>query len=277
MSKDTGKGIAKNTSVMFLQYVATWGSTFILTLFLPRYLGPVEYGRIFLATSVTFIFGMFVHYGGYYAIAKDVSRSPGDTAQIMVDAYAFRAVFALIACAAMMGFAFWMGYPSEVKILLLIFGISFLWLGGITTLYACYQGHELMQYPSIALIVDRGLVAVAAVIGLLLGGKATLMVIIGVSGNILNLLVLTRFSKRIIDRIPRVRWTDVVRQVKEGIPYFLFAIFGAVSFRIDSMVLAKLSPEEVLGWYGGGKRLIEALNFIPAIFSTALYPVLSRL
>jgi O-antigen/teichoic acid export membrane protein len=277
MFKDVVNGVAKNTSIMLFQQVVTWGANFLLMFFLARYLGPVEYGKVFLAGSIAFIFGMFVDYGSIYSIAKKVSRSRENTGQILVDAVSFRFIFGLVALTGMVILSFAMGYPTDVRILLLIMGLGFLWSGAIASLRACYQGHEVMQYTSAGTIAKQVLVSLASVVALLLGAKATAIVIIGTVGSFVNFLLLVWPAKNIINSLPRVSLRRVIQELKEGAPYFLLVVFSGIYFRIDSVMLSKMAPEAVVGWYGAAYRLFEGLNFVPVIFSTAVYPVLSRL
>jgi O-antigen/teichoic acid export membrane protein len=277
MFKEVVNGVAKNTSIMLFQQVITWCASFLLMFFLARYLGPVEYGKVFLAGSIAFIFGIFVDYGSNYSIAKRVSRSPEDTGQILVDAVSFRFAFGLVALSGIVILSFGMDYPADVRILLLIMGLGFLWSGAITSLRACYQGHELMQYTSVGTIAQQVLISFASIVALVLGAKAVVIVVIGIVGSFLNFLVLAWFSKNIVKSLPRVSLRRAIQQVKEGAPYFLLVVFSGIYYRIGSVMLSKMAPEVVVGWYGAAYRLFEALNFFPIIFSTAVYPVLSRL
>jgi O-antigen/teichoic acid export membrane protein len=277
MFRDVVRSVAKNTSIMFAQLLITWSSTFILMLFLPRYLGPVEYGRLFLATSISAIFGIFVQYGGTYLVAKDVSRSLKSTPQILVDAAGLRFIFGVIAFAGMVILSVLVDYTPEVRALLLIFGVGFLFQGSITVLSGCYQGHERMEYTAAGAIAERVFQSIVAVSALLMGAKAIVMAIVGVTGGLLNFLVLARFSRKVAPSLPKINWVQVSKGVRKGAPYFLFVVFSTIYFRIDSVMLSKMAPEEVVGWYGGAYKLFESLNFAPVIFSTALYPILSRM
>jgi O-antigen/teichoic acid export membrane protein len=262
---------------MLFQQIITWGSTFLLMLFLPRYLGPVEYGRLYLAGSLVEIFRVLVSYGGNYLVAKHVSRSPENTGQVLVDAAAFRFIFAIISIGLIIGFAHLVDYPAEVRVLMSISGIALLWAGASIALYASYQGHELLKYTSAGAIAERVFTSVACIAALLLGGGAQSMILLMLVGSFLNFAVLAGFSRKIVQKLPRVNWSDAKNQIREGLPYFLFAIFGTIYYRIDSLMLSRFAPEEVVGWYGGGYRLFDAMNFLPYIFSNAIYPVLARL
>ncbi|MGA9362887.1 MAG: flippase [Bacteroidota bacterium] len=277
MFRDVVKGVAKNTTIMLFQQVITSGSTFVLMLFLPRYLGPVEYGRLYLAGSIAGILYVFVAYGGSYLIAKNVSRSPQSTPQLLVDGAGSRSAIALLCLAGMISFSYLVGYPWEVRQLLIIYGLSLLLQGPITTLYACYQGRELMQYTSAAAIAYVVPVTIVSIIALLMGAHAAVIAIITAAGAMLQLLVLARFARSMVTSLPRINWGGAIQQIKEGAPYFLFTAFSVVYYRLDTVLLSKMAPEAVVGWYGGARRMFESLNFLPFVFSVAIYPVLSRL
>ncbi len=136
MFRDVAKGIAKNTAVMLFQHIVTVASSILLMLFLPRYLGPVQYGWIFLAMSITQIFTIFVSYGGNYFITKKVARSREETAQILVDSTVLRLGFAVLSIAAILIFDAVAGYSPEENLIILLFALGLIWAGGQTVLYA---------------------------------------------------------------------------------------------------------------------------------------------
>jgi O-antigen/teichoic acid export membrane protein len=277
MSKPIARSIVKNTSIMMGQYAITSLSTFFLVLFLPRYLGPIEYGRLFLATSIIGIFRVLVEYGGNYLVAKKVSRNPELTGQIIVDALSFRTVLGVFAFAGAYALSFLAKYPPEERLLILIVGLGLLWKGAMTVLVASYQGRETMQYTSIGAVSEAVFMCIVGIGALLMGAKAKEIAIISISSSFINFCTLALFSKRLTSFFPKINWDEMTSQIKEGVPYLLLAIFGTIYYRIDSVMLSKMAPESVVGWYGGAYRLFDVLNFFPVIFTTAAFPVLSRL
>ena len=76
MNTGVAHSVAKNTMVQFGQQMITWLSSFLLMLFLPRMLGPVSYGHIYLATTISAIFLMVIDWDGRIGIAKRVAKAP---------------------------------------------------------------------------------------------------------------------------------------------------------------------------------------------------------
>jgi O-antigen/teichoic acid export membrane protein len=277
MNKSISRSVIKNSSIMMGQQVITSLCSLVLAMFLPRYLGPIEYGRLFLATSYISIFRIFVEYGGNYLIAKSVSRNPEFTGQIIVDGSSFRVVFGFLAFVCACILSFMVNYPHEERLLIMIIGLGLLWKGIMVVLVASYQGKETMQYTSLGAIGEVVFMSVVGISALLLGAKAKEIAIVSSFAGFLNLCVLVWFSKTLSHSFPKIKWDKTVAQIKEGVPYFLLAIFGTIYYRIDTLMLSKMTPEPVVGWYGAAYRLFDMLNFFPFIFTTAVFPVLSRL
>ena len=276
MFSDIIKSIARNSGIMVFKHVITMTSSIVIAMMLPRYLGPMNYGRLFFVTSLTGIFGVFIIYGGNLLISKDVARNKEETAQILVNALAFRLLLALISMVTVLGIVYFGDYNSTIKNIALIFSIGFIFGVGVQVFEAGYQGHELLKYTAYAAIAERVIIAFAIVIAVWFRLPVVAIAIFIMIGVIVHLGVLIGFSKNIFHLLPKVKWDNLVLQIREGLPYFLYAAFGAIYYKIDAVMLSKMVPENVVGWYGASYRLFEALNF-PYILSITVYPILSRL
>jgi O-antigen/teichoic acid export membrane protein len=277
MLKTVVKSVAKNSTIMLAQTVISWGATFFLMLFLARYLGPVEYGRLFLAASIVGIFRVVVEYGGTYLVAKQVARNPDDPGQIVADQLGYRIILAVFSVVGMLIFSQIADYPHATTLVIMVIGIGLTWKGLHTVLYAMFQGLERMQYTSTGSITESLFNNLLGVVALFLGAKALTIAAISQVASLLNVLLLVWFARKFVTAIPRIRWKQSLLAMKEGLPYFLFAVFSTIYYRIDTIMLSKMTPEHVVGWYGAAYRLFEMQNAIPFIISVAVYPALARL
>jgi O-antigen/teichoic acid export membrane protein len=262
---------------MLTSQVVTWISSFVLMLFLPRYLGSEDYGRLYLAMSIAMIFQLVIEFGGPYLIMKEVSRAREKTPSLLVNSLVIRLIMWVISIVAMIAMAYVAGYSATVTTLIIIFGVSKLWEGAGKVLGSCFQGFEMMQYPALGAIVERIVVAVCGVIALLLGAHSIVIAVIWVASSLLNFGVVASFTRRIVSVLPEIHWADVKTLTRAGFPYFLWSVFAVVYYRVDAVMLSLMTPEVVVGWYGAAYRFFDILMFLPSIFSIAMYPVLSKL
>jgi O-antigen/teichoic acid export membrane protein len=269
--------VSKNVAVLFVTRVITWLSAFLLMLFLPRYLGPVDYGRFYLGQSFSMIISLLIDFGGSYSISKAVARGRDQVGTVLVDSIGIRLVLWLIVFASLACFVFVVRYPVPVKIILLIFGFSMSWSGARTVLTNCYTGFELLKYPSYGTMAETVFVSVVGVSALLLGIKAIGFSVITVMGSLIGFLICAKFRSILVSDMPAIDWKRSIALLKEGTPYFLNTLFGMIYFRIDTVMLSFMVPEVVVGWYGAAYRFFDALMFVPLILTTAVFPVMARL
>ena len=268
--------VAQNMSVMFGAQVVTWGSSFLLLYFLPRYLGPEDFGRLYLALSIKMILGLFIDFGGNYLIPKEVARSQKKGERILNSYILFRSLLWVLAIGLILLFSNLLGYSQHVHLLILILIVAKLWEGGTTALNSYFEGIEKMEYPSIGKIVEKVFVAVFAIGALLLGADSIGIAIIITIGALLNLVVIYGYSRRVV----RIRFKfdpEFFSLFRAGMPFFLFSLFSVIYYRIDAVMLASFTTEEVTGWYGGAFRFFDIVMVLPLIYKTAIFPVFSKL
>lgn len=275
--RDLATSVAKNTAIQFGQQVVTWLSSFALMMFLPRYLGPVKYGHIYLAEMLTAMFIVVVQYDGRYSIARRISRDREHAGEILVNSLSFRGGLWLVSFTGMMLFAWLADYPPVVRMILLLFGFEMLWITARTVITGVFLGFEITGYSALGAITERVFVSALGITALLLGGEEVAIAVVMIIGTLLNFVVCVHFFRKLVPRIPKVDWTSVKSLIREGFPFLLWTIFGIIYYRIDSVMLSLMTNEEVVGWYGASYKFFDVLAFLPSIFSLAILPVLSKL
>lgn len=188
----------------------------------------------------------------------------------------FRAVLWVLSIGLILLFSNLLGYSQHVHLLILILVIAKLWEGGSTALNAYFEGIEKMEYPSIGKIVEKIFVAVFAIGALLLGADSIGVAIIMTIGALLNLIVIYWYSRRVV----RVRFKfdpKIFSLLRSGMPFFLFSLFSVIYYRIDAVMLASFTSDEVTGWYGGAFRFFDIVMVLPLLYKTAIFPVFSKL
>ncbi len=276
MSRDLATSVARNATVLMASQIVTWGSSFVLMIFLPRYLGTEDYGRLFLAMSVTMIAQVFVDFGGAYFIAKEIARHRDRAPQLIADSIGFRLGLSAISFTVLVFFAWIAGYPWEVQALIGILAAAKFWEGPLGVLISAFQGFEEMVHRSFVAIAERVLLTVAGVSALLLGATSLEIAIIMAISTLIGCFVGFRRLRLFVEKLPRVIWRNIPGLFRSGLPYLMMAIFAIIYYRINAVMLSFLAPETVVGWFGAAFRFFDILMFFPSIMSMAVFPVLSR-
>lgn len=275
-NQEIGQSVARNISVMFAAQVVTWGSSFVLLYYLPRYLGSEDFGRLYLALSIKMMLSLLIDFGGNYLIPKEVARSEKAGLNVLSSYIILRILLWALSIGIILLMSDLLGYSEHVHILILILAIGKLWEGGSSALSAYYQGIERMEYPSIGSIVEKVLVAAFAVVALLMGGDSIQIAIIFTAGALINLVVLIWFSRKTV-RVSYKVDLKMFSLLSSGMPYFLFSLFSVIYYRIDAVMISAITTETVTGWYGGAYRFFDIVMVLPLLYKTAIFPVFSKL
>jgi O-antigen/teichoic acid export membrane protein len=273
----TGKMVSKNVAVLFARQIVTWMSTILLMLFLPKRLGPINYGKFYLGQMIVGIFSLLIEFGGHYSITKAVSRDRENVGHIIVDSLAIRSLLWLVSFFAVNIYGFLVGYDTTTKIIIFIFSVGMTWTGARIVFWCSYQGFEMMKYPAYSTIAESVFISLVGVTALLYGVGPIGFTIITVLGTLLNLIVCVKFSHYLTRYFPRVNWSASLALLKDGFPYFLNSVFSTIYYRIDTVMLSLMTPAITVGWYGASYRFFDSLMFIPSIFTISIFPALSRM
>ncbi|MFZ1082826.1 MAG: flippase [Candidatus Kryptoniota bacterium] len=279
MSDSIAKSIVKNTSIMMSAQMITWVSGFVLLLFLPRHLGSESFGRLYLAMTVQTICQWIIDYGGGNYVPKEVSRDKlsSHVSELMTNSIVLRIGLWFMSLVLTLALCFVAKYPFTVTILIVVLGISNLWGNMTTLLRECYQGFEAMKYPSIASVVERSFLMLTVVPALLLGAKEMVVVILMAVSTVFSFAISWKYSKLMFRLNYSLHLEQLKKLLSQGLPYFLWSLFGIIYYRIDAVLLSVMAPDSVVGWYGAAYRFFDILMFLPSIFSQAVFPILSRL
>lgn len=277
MNQEIGESVAKNTTVMLGAQAITWISSFVLLMFLPRYLGSEDYGRLYLAISMAMIISIIIDFGGNYLIPKEVSKSRKSAPRILLSYIGVRGILWVICMIGLVIFSLIVDYSPLVMTLIIILGVSKLWQGLYKAIKGCFQGFEQMEYPSVGVIAEKIFIALFAVSALLLGAGPVPIAIIMTIGAFINLIICIKFAPKIISYIPDFKVKTSLSLLKSSLPYFLWSIFAVIYYRIDAVMLSTMTTESVVGWYGGAYRFFDVVMFLPSILTTVIFPIFSKL
>ncbi|MDP1676618.1 MAG: flippase [Bacteroidota bacterium] len=274
---EISKSATRNVAVLTLTRIITWTSTFLLMMFLPRYLGPVDYGRYYLGQSIVAMFALFIEFGGNYSITKAVSRARDEAGHIIVNAISIRGILWLLSFIGVITYALLVNYHSSVKIIIMIFGVGMLWSGARSVIWSAFGGFEMLKYPSYGAIAETVFIASVGITAVVLGVGPIGFAVITILGTLLNFIICLKFIRKMAPILPKIDWKAARKSLKDSLPYFLNSVFGVIYYRIDTVMLSFMAPERVVGWYAASYRFFETLMFVPSIFTIAIFPIMSRL
>ena len=270
--------ILRNGSLLGGAQIVSSLVAMVLMVVVSRTLGDVEFGRLYLALTLSAIVGVVVDVGLSQVVTRVVAREPALARPYLRRAAIVVAILGALLYVLLLGVAQALGYTAEVRFLVAILGLLMVAEGFAQLLAAVYQAHERMLVPALARVIGN-VAMVALVVPLLSRGYGAAMVAaVMVLASCLRLALtgvtlgrLTGFRQR---PPSPPSWRDLLRA---GLPFLAAQGLGIFVIRIDVVILGQMADEATVGWYGAASRVVEAFNFIPLVLTTATFPVASRL
>ncbi len=243
---------------------------------LARSLGSDGFGIYTAALAYVGIFSSLTEFGLTSAATMRMSQDHEHESEWLGALASLRMVISLVTCvicAALIPFAF-SESESQVSALILTGTIIF---AGAATLMAVFQSRLRAAIP-LAINVLQSLLWLGTVIVLAIAGAGPIAVAIGYTAVLGVIACIQVYAARRVSKTDwsgvRERWSSLFRL---ALPIGLAAVFIAIYFNIDSVLLINLADAEEAGIYGAAYRILAPLLFIPQAVLGALFPVMSAL
>ena len=272
--------IFKNTSSLFSAHLISRLGSLVITIWLmPRYFSESELGGYFVAIALTNLIASLTELGMQNPLIREMTLHLQQTRHYLGNALIVRGILSIIAYGIMIASGIFL-YPSIIVKMIVFLGLAEI-ANSLAQLYRCvFRAHEQMKYEAFTVIAERG-------VFLAIGGGAILfdyglitvchaMLTAGCINLILS-VGLTRY------RFTELRFQPsreiVTTLMQQALPFAIGNLFNLLYFRVDAILVSKLSMEGVDAntWYGWAYTIVNAFTILPGAFMMgAMFPVLSR-
>lgn len=275
-SVGSGVAIARNAFYLVVGQAATMALGIVLSAALGRSLGAADFGLYYLITSMSAFAYVFVEWGQPYLVIRRVAQEPAQAGDLLGTSLLLRAVFA-IAMTVPMGLAAWaLGYDSRTTWLAVSLILATLPPFLAQGYGMVFRGHDRMGRDAVVSVSNKAMVLAVALPALALGaGIPGVIAAQGVAG-VIALAVAARLYKRLAAPALRVSAAMARDLVRSGVPLLAMTVAVSAQSYLDAILLSKLSPANVVGWYGAAKSILGTLMAPAVILGGAAYPRIAR-
>ena len=272
--------IFRNTSSLFSAHLISRLGSLVITIgLMPRYFTENELGSYFVAIALTNLVASLTELGLQNPLIREMTLHLPQTRHYLGNALLLRLLLSLLAYGIMIliGSAL---YPPLLVKMILFLGLAEI-LNALAQLYRCvFRAYEEMKYEALTILAERGTFLIIGGGAILRGhGLVTVcQVMLAASGmNLVLSVLLTRYRFTPISFRPSRAIVKVLLQ--QALPFAVGNLFHLLYFRVDAIMISKLSPDgvEANTWYGLAYTIVNAFTILPGAFMMgAMFPVLSR-
>ena len=276
--------VARNTLAPIVLNLFNRGIDFVFAIVMLRILNPEEVGIYYYAVVVFVWFDIFTNFGLDVFLMRAASREKERAGHYFLNTTYLRVLLSFVGIPLLLIFLF--GRQTTIAPPLnneALIALALLYLGlfpaslskGMTSLF---YAHEQAEYPAAIATITTINKVILGVIVLLLGYGIVGLAGVSIVNNIITLGVLLYFGRRFIGRV--TSWRPDVglmgSMIRESWALMLNHFLATIFFQVDIIILEALKGARIVGQYSVSYRWLLALNIIPAFFTQALFPILSR-
>ena len=272
--------IFKNTSSLFSAHlIGRLGSLVITIWLMPRYFTESELGGYFVAIALTNLIAILTELGLQNPLIREMTLHLEQTRQYLGNALIVRIILSIVAYSIMIisGISL---YPPIILKMIVFLGLAEI-ANSLAQLYRCvFRAHEEMKYEALTVIAERGVFLVIGGGAILRGYGLVPVCQVMLAASCINLILSVGLTRL---RFTQLRFQPSRETVKvlmrQALPFAVGNLFNLLYFRVDAILLSKLSSEGVDAntWYGLAHTIVNAFTILPGAFMMgAMFPVLSR-
>lgn len=269
--------LVKNISSLMISQVIGWVLGLLLTIYLPRHLGVVNYGKLSLAGSLWIIISNIATFGMDTYLTREIARNRSQLNLLLSQSFLLRLLFFSLGTIFLTVYIKFADYSPDTLQVISVLAISCfisLMSGGIIATIQALERMEIIAFSSILASISNTVLCFLAIFG----GYG--FITIAWISNLTSFIVFVFLSYSLI-RFQSFNFqlsgSNIKVFLKASLAFFLLYIFINLYNQIDNVVISLLIDEHGVGVYSVSDKLLGSLFFVPTIFMTVFFPTFSRL
>lgn len=268
--------IVDNIGWLFFDKILRMGVGLLVGVWIARYLGPEQFGRLSFATAFIGLFGAIAGLGLQGIVVRDIVRDPAGKEETLGTAAVLQFLGGLFAYGLILGTIFWLRPDDTLaKALVAILGSMMLFKASEVAVY-WFESQVLSKYT---VWVQNGsfLIFAAIKVALILHNApliafawATMAEALLVA--LLMLVMLSLHGPRLKEL--RVTLTRAKRLLTDSWPLLLSGFAIMIYMKIDQIMLGQMVGDEAVGMYSAAVRVSEVWYFIPMTIVASVSPAI---
>src|SRR5665647_908184 len=162
----SAKRIARNTSLLTIGQIISYGEGVIYAILVARYLGAEGLGILNFGVALAAVFGVLANFGLTTLTAREVAKDRSLASKYVANVIPMQVLFALAAIALIVALVNVVGYPQETIYVVYILSVGIIISTLSSLLLAIFQAFEQLKFQSVVLVITGGVALCGAVIAI---------------------------------------------------------------------------------------------------------------
>ena len=261
---------------MFGGRIITFITSFVTVIFVARYLGPENLGKLSYAQSLIAIFSMFASLGIDHIVYRDLVAHPEREGEILGTAIAIKLIFGTLTFLITVGVAFSLHTEPILTWLVAIIALSFIFQPFGVIIHV-FNARVQSKYSTIVNVIISLLIPLLKFIVIFTNnGILYFAAIVAFEALVFSLLSVILYKKILAGSLQSfsVSWATFKKLTHDSWPIMLIGTTGYLYARIDQVMIQHFIDSTSVGLYEVAVRFTEPLGILPGVILGSLFPAL---
>jgi len=270
--------VARNVLWLTLGKVFTGLLAIILTAIVARKLGVNQFGIFALSLSIAGILSYVADFGSSYLTTREIAMDNEQVGKYLISGSIVK-IFLIVPIYITLFLSLKHFYAYQIRFAIYLAFSAIIFLTFIKFFTSIFNGLEKMHYTAIILSAYSLLLFIISLIIIFLGYRHATNLLYG---NIIASIIMTIATLIVLKKTTlhsgMINFDSSFCYVffKKSIPFGLFFIGGIIYFQADTVMLSIMKTMDDVGFYQASMKLITEIDIIPFIFTSALYPTITK-
>ncbi|MFH1642418.1 MAG: flippase [Nanoarchaeota archaeon] len=269
--------IAKNSLVLISSNIISLLLFLVLSIFIARKLGALEFGKWSFAHAFAFIFVIITHFGIDLLIIRDVAADKSKVKEYFYNGLIIKIFLSVFVFILMVLIINILDYPPETKWVVYIIGAAIIFNSFCRYFYSVFRAFERMELEAFLFIL---VALISSLLGLTLlfmdysiKHIALAVLVAHMTGFVLGFCIIRR---KFAGYNSKFNYEFSQKLIKKSLPFFGILVLENYVMQIDQVMLSIMNGNEAVGFYSVADKLIMSLGIL-FMFVDCIFPIMSKL
>jgi len=248
---------------------------------LARAVGPAGLGQYYFSISIIALFMILPEFGFNTLLIRDCARSSERRNELIANIVTWKLSLLLITVLLLSVFSILRGYDGYLLRILFLILLSTTIDSWSNTLFSIFRAVEKMEMEA-GIVLGGSLLKMilgitAIEMGLPLAGILVFVCIADATIFCSTVILIRRTIRPVVKLRLSTDKLALMEVARSTIPFGILGSVTTVFGNTDTIMIARMVGDEAVGWYSAAGKIFMALNMIPGMFISAVFPVFSRL
>ncbi|MCU0536481.1 MAG: flippase [Hydrococcus sp. Prado102] len=280
ISQKLSPGLRKiigNVGWLFAERVLTIIISLTVGIYVIRYLGAENFGKLSYSISFVGLFGAIAKLGLDAIVVRNIVQEESSTQEILGTTFVLKLIGSLVTILLISGAIWNLNNESEVRSITIIIGIGLLF-SAFETIDFWFQSQVLAGAMTVVrsgqLILSSALKLLFITFGMSLMAFVWLTLIDSLLKAVGTIVVYFNHNQTFFRW--KVSWSRAIEMLRDSWPLILSSVMVTIYMKIDQIMLGNMVGDREVGNYAAAIRFSEIWYFVPVAICSSVFPAILR-